>query len=487
MTTPIGRSAPGAMLLGHRYQHTIAWRQALRALAPGSTTERFGVEARDAYAYDDVVTSGPAESAYQQAKFVVDGTAGFTLDWLTTGYGQKNQSMAQRALTTFERLSAYGAVSLALFTNRELDAESSWLGAYRSADATIGMAARRLLAGERSDDAALQALEKLRNHLGCDSEAFLRLLDAWQLRWSHSLPDAEEMAQAQMRAHGLRDTPDALAAGVGFIHDMVTRGVREIAIADLAERIDSLALRASPAMRVLSVSAVDVDPHRDIASVAIDVQAAFAGRRDEAARGLDDWGAVDAQLEAAVARLGTPSQSPVLIHAAARLPVWFRLGTLMRQVQGWTVACEHSGELYPSDGALQQSSSLHADMTGSGEGSGDDLIVIMSATYDIRGPVSRHLEHSSLQGARRLSLTLEPTGPAAIDGPAHARRTAADIKREVLTALEAHPADRVHLFMAAPKAIALLLGHSWHRLALVTMYEDLGPGRGYQPAFTVGP
>lgn len=47
-----------------------------------------------------------------------------------------------------------------------------------------------------------------------------------------------------------------------------------------------------------------------------------------------------------------------------------------------------------------------------------------------------------------------------------------------------HP-QRIHLFLAGPGGLALLLGHRWNRTRENVVYEHLGAGRGYTPAFTV--
>jgi hypothetical protein len=44
-------------------------------------------------------------------------------------------------------------------------------------------------------------------------------------------------------------------------------------------------------------------------------------------------------------------------------------------------------------------------------------------------------------------------------------------------------AQRIHLFMAAPQAIALMLGHHWNLTPPTTVYEHHPPG--YFPAIHV--
>ena len=43
----------------------------------------------------------------------------------------------------------------------------------------------------------------------------------------------------------------------------------------------------------------------------------------------------------------------------------------------------------------------------------------------------------------------------------------------------------VHLFLAGPMGLALLLGHRWNRVAATVVYEDLGASTGDVDAFTI--
>jgi len=48
-----------------------------------------------------------------------------------------------------------------------------------------------------------------------------------------------------------------------------------------------------------------------------------------------------------------------------------------------------------------------------------------------------------------------------------------------------HNARRLHLFLAVPHGLGLLLGHLWDRMPPTLLYEDLGAGNAYQPAFLI--
>ena len=45
--------------------------------------------------------------------------------------------------------------------------------------------------------------------------------------------------------------------------------------------------------------------------------------------------------------------------------------------------------------------------------------------------------------------------------------------------------EGVHLFQAGPLALAVMVGHLWNRMPTTQLYDDLGPGGGYAPTFSI--
>ena len=70
----------------------------------------------------------------------------------------------------------------------------------------------------------------------------------------------------------------------------------------------------------------------------------------------------------------------------------------------------------------------------------------------------------------------------AVAGAEEACALAIGIRNAVRQQVKGH--RRIHLFIAAPMALALLLGHRWNRLAPTVVYEDLA-ALGYEAAFFV--
>ncbi len=467
----------------------------MHALRPGSTATAVHIEAVAASHYDDVVVERSDGGTFVQAKFAVDPTDGFSVDWLIEPVGRKGASLAGRALAAHTILtSGGGRAELRLVTNRTLAADATWLSDFRGPDGTLGHAAGRLLDGATSHAAAAAGLVRLRDHLGCDDERLLALLRAWELRWSSDLGNETRLAKARMAALGLRDDDDAVRTGRDLVRRLVQQGVRRLDAAGVREAVDGLGLRLRPPAAVLSVSLIDAEPAAADADVRLDLRNAFAGRAGDAARGLapSEWALlVAAPIDAAVDSLEAAGDRRVLVRAAARLPVWFYLGSRMRQVRDWTVLAELRGDVYASDdgpsGAPQlaqpPAEGTARAVAGPADHGAADLHVAVSVTADISGAVEAHVTRAGPPGPV-LRLAVPAPGQHAVAGPAEAARLVDDVRARIAGAVRAGGHDRVHLYFASPRILPLMLGHRWNGLCVAVVYEDLVAG-GYAAAFEV--
>lgn len=485
MTSPTGRAARGASLLGDDYQHLLAWSEAVHAVREGSDATEFRIEAIDAGSYDDVsVLRRDGNHEHTQAKFAVNPTGGFSIDWLTkpTGSGSKRLSLSERALATHRELTGIGTPSLRLVTNRTPDAADEWLPLYRGHNGTLGHQARRLLTDQVKDPSAAAGragLTRLHDHLGCDEDEFLRLLDAWQLRWAADTDNEARVAKARMTALGLRDTDAALRDGRDYVRSLVTQGVRSLPVDTLRSQIDALDLRLRPPARVLSVSAIVRDPFAADADEHVDLMPP----EPDGHHAPDDT--VEQATTAAVDRL-RQGRGPgsVLVRATVRLPVWFLLGSLMKHVEDWTLSTEHAGAVWTSNDHRDAARHLQAGLeTGSGDS--HDLVVGISVTAEVRTDVRAHLAGTAQNSADALWLAVRRPGATWVTSTAQAAAIVDDARAAITEQLRKGSYERIHLFIAAPRYIPLFLGHRWNRLPEAVVYRDLGPGAGYEPAFTV--
>jgi hypothetical protein len=118
---------------------------------------------------------------------------------------------------------------------------------------------------------------------------------------------------------------------------------------------------------------------------------------------------------------------------------------------------------------------------------GTDLAVAVGVAVNPTTAVLAYIRGEGLSVDRLLTI-IPATGAddQAIANAGQAVAYAQTIRDLIREDLENHPdAARIHLFLAGPGGLALLLGHRWNRTRPTIIYEHLGPGRGYTPAFTV--
>lgn len=116
-------------------------------------------------------------------------------------------------------------------------------------------------------------------------------------------------------------------------------------------------------------------------------------------------------------------------------------------------------------------------------GQGNELAVAVEVATGIHEDVLAHLR--AARAPVGTLLVLRPPDGArdkAVAGARGANGLAVSLRDAVRR--EARSAPRVHLFLAVPMGLALLLGHRWNRVAPTTVYEDLASD-GYEAAFEV--
>ncbi len=484
-----GRSASGARLAGDDYQHLVAWCWTLRALLPGRAIAAIEVEAPDAGNVDDVVLEHQKPPHhYLQVKFAVDATSPVNTAWLTRPTPSDGPSLLQRFHASWQRLRAdAGGVEpvMWLVTNRDLDPADPALTGRDGRTQTIA----RALAVARPGSAAGHARAEWAMHLGVDEDELLTMLGS--LRFDTGRGDAAERQHAAdlMVAQGLRADEQAVALGIATVRAWVADGRRRFDLAELRAEVDRLNLRVMDPSCVLLVQAIDRHPHPEDATATLDWVDLFDGDDPFTRRRPRDPAAWEMrmrpELRTAVDRLRALECQRVLVRGALRLPAWFTVGNTCAAVTGMTVACQQGGRLWASDEPAAGDNRLTVQETATGPGG--ELAVALAITTDPTDDI-----HDYLAAVRLPVGTLATIAPAAgagnqaITGPGHAVAVALAVRDEVRRLARVTGAQRLHLFLACPGGLALLLGHWWNRVPTTQLYEDLGAGRGYSPAFLLG-
>ncbi|MGH3874696.1 MAG: SAVED domain-containing protein [Pseudonocardiaceae bacterium] len=482
-TGPASRS--GVRRFGDHYQDLIGWIAALRVLHPGNDFHRVEIEVNGVGNIDDVVlrsTSG--RHRYTQVKWTTNSTNMIDNEYLIKQDSDTSKSLLQKFFTSWKKL-ANGAEPpvMELVTNRVLDPADPLLSLLDGRTDLLNPAARRAsprtLAGKR--------LAEWAAHLRCTSEEVVDMLDNLLFKPGQSVNGECDRAQSLMLANGLLGDADALDRGVGMVTGWVLHGRRQITPDDINTEIDRLRLRAGDPRAVLLVQAINRDPNPEDALVALDWVDLYEGDSPPTRRQPRDpvgWATMSAELDRAVARLSTQRLRDVVVRGAMRQATFFAVGARLAQVTGTNITYIQHGTPWPSDAPRvavppPEQSLIPID-------AGADLAVAMGMTVDPTPAVTKYL--NTVRLPVRSLLVLMPSEGAhdqSVAGPGQAVAYTQALRNAVRAQLETAPSDQVHLFLAGPGGLALLLGHRWNRVAPTTVYDDLGPGRGYVEAFTV--
>ncbi len=491
MTTPEPEPAAGslsrvgALRSGFHYQDLIAWSAALRVLQPSGGYNQLEIEVNGAGNVDDVILRAiAARHRYAQVKWAAK-TADLINDGYLTDVPAKGKSLLQKFYGSWELLRDRDDVppSLELTTNRALDPADPLLSLVDGRSDSLNPAARlappTTPAGLRISDWA--------THLKCDRDDVLAMLDGLLFKVGLTVSSEQDRAQALMLANGLQADKEALDRGVALIDKWVRDGRRILTREDIRKEVDRVNLRADDPRAVLLVQAIKREPHPDDAAVVLDWVDLYDGdsppmRRQP--RDPADWATMSNDIDQAVGTLTAQGHADIVLRGFMRQATFFTVGARLAQVSGTTITYLQNGNAWASN-AKHVSVPAPSNVT-TVVGAGHELAVAIGMTVDPTTAVTRYIEDANLQIDR--VLTLLPADGAhdqSVAGPGEAVAFAQALRNAVRQDLERKPATRVHLFLAGPGGLALLLGHRWNRVAPTTVYEDLGAGHGYVPAFKV--
>lgn len=476
-------SPSGARLLGDDTQHAVAWYHALRAINPREDIESVTVEAAQAGNVDDVVValrSGLKD--YIQVKASVTAVSPASIEWLT-GNGGHGPDILGKFHATFTDLSSPGrAPRLQLVTTRSIDPRDPVL-TLRDRTDRVAERLRRASTGP-----AAKARRELAQHLGISEEELCVFLDHLRIR-----TDASEAAWHEHIAHlslalGLHYDETAFRLGLAEVRDWVKTSRAARTAAQIESAVARLGLQQAEPWNVLVIQALDYEPETFDAAAVLDWVDYFDGEEARTRRGLKDPSEWNRSLRPDLARAEAklrPGNKRILVRGMARLPVWFAAGTHFPRTRGYHVALiQVAKELWSSDAPLPDPLPAIETTVARAPVEGGELALSIAASADPAQDVARHLAAQSPDAGHLVLALRSGVGSQSIHGPTHAWGTAVALRDEVRRIAAQYQLTKVHLFLAAPAGLALLLGHVWDRVPDTDVYEDLGV-RGYQAAFHI--
>lgn len=480
-------SASGVRRGGDSFQDLFVWGGAMRVIGPRSPFSQLEVESKDATHVDDLVlrlAAGDRGNLYTQVKWATN--TAFLLDETYLLERKKNgKSVLEKLYVSYVQLSANGAVpQLRMITNRPLDSAHPLLGHVDGRTDLLMPHAGQ--AGATS--AAGKAVDAWADHVGALRAELLEMLEHLQFHPGRTVNAERDYVRVQMVVAGLDDSDAALDHGLNTVAGWVEGGKRVVTAKDIHEAVDRLGLRRVDPSAILVVQSIDFAPHADEATVALDWLDLFDGDTPWARiqpRDPGSWEQMDRDLADAAETLEGQGWRSTLVRGEMRQATFFRVGTALPAVRQHTLRYLQSRQLWSTDTPKSPIGAPRVHRTSLGLGS--DLAVAVGVAVDPTDEVVGYLRAAAIPVDHLLTMT--PTSGAddqAIKGPGQAVAYAQQIRDLVRGELGRHPdVQRIHLFLAGPGGLALLLGHRWNRTRQTVVYEHLGTGRGYTPAFTV--
>ena len=285
-----------------------------------------------------------------------------------------------------------------------------------------------------------------------------------------------------MLVTGLRGDTQALAAGADWVAEQVVAGRRTLDRPMIENAVESRALQAGPARSVVSIATLKPDPIATQAQYALDWVDRFDGpdaytkRRPKLPA---TWQQLQADIEAIPGHLGDATH--VVVTGTLRQATAFAVAASLRMVTNMDIATVQRGAIWSSN--VNYHTPIEPQVVEYEIGQGRDLAIAIQVATPIASDVRDFLRAQHLPVERLVVLT-PATGARdnAVGSPEAACALAIGLRDVTRLTSRGHP--RVHLFLAGPIGLALLLGHRWNRIAPTTVYEDLA-ALGYEPAFTI--
>lgn len=489
MNADRGPAASGARLLGDDYQHLLTWLHAAQLVHRDPRVTRVELEKHDAGNVDDLVVHRRDEpTLYHQVKFTTQPGDALSAEWFTD-VGSGTTSPLQRFNRSFDKLTVNGTPpEMVLHTNRLPAANDPILGCLDGTSELLVPKLRR--ATPRSAAGKVRSLWA--QHVGISEEALLTMLGSLRIRAAQaSLNDLQERCRWVMDAVGMIATLDAVDKGMLAARRWAQTGVRDVLSATITQLIEDLQLRSKEPVATVLIQAIDHDLWPETATVAVDWVDGFKGqlppeRRDTTTPEL--WmERFSPELQRAADHVRRLGFKRVRIDGAFRLATAIHAGYVFSDVRGFRVSVPgRSGDGTWTGDIAADGSRLNPTITRTDHavGQGHELAVGLNVSGDLTAAVLRHLGNASTPVERLTVLSLPTVARDALADSAAVRGWAETVTDE-LRALAEDNWPRIHLFFYGPRAAAVLLGHHWNRMPPTQLWDDLGPGLGYTPAFAI--
>lgn len=468
------RSASGVRISGDDYQHLVAWVEAVPAMYARGPWATLELEAQVPASLDDVVIQSAAGNCrYVQAKYAADAQRLLGDELLLEVEGQTTRSLLQKLHAGWAKLRERGATgTIELVTNRSVDPAHEILRLLDARDDSL----RRIVDAPPTKGRLATALDVWARHLEVEREVLIEFLRCLRVKAGTGLGHLQEIAEAQMIAAGLVSSRTAVRQGIDAMRQLVTDDVGAITPDQLAERTEHMERTGTAHDALVVIEAIDDDEAAEAATHHLDWRDQYAeetvDRRIVPVGGEAAFQGFLADLRGLHEMLDEERLVRPLARGTLRMAGWFALGYALRAVDGFQLTVQRGPALTRSD-TKPSRLGLKVDATSLADEPGD-IAVTVGVSLDPTTAVQEFLESAGIAVTTMVGVTVE-SGPstAALQDSADAMAVVTAVRDGLRPYLGQ---GRAHLFLACPAGVAAMLGHTWHRLPSVTVYEHVGPG-----------
>lgn len=462
MTNVPKRNRSGVRGEGDDYQHLVTLNEVLRATR-GNGISAMTVEADGAGNVDDIVLHnqhGPFR--YTQVKHAVDAQTPVSAAYLLKPTRKGQRSLLRRFHDSWRDLRRNGRPEMFLVTDRGVDPH----------DDVFKMLDRKtsLLVPDFADKTFGAHRAAWANHLEIGEDELLELLGCLRFKTGREMVDERELAQIQLAALGLADDRRAIDSAMAFVREWVQQRDRTMRVDEMAAALTGRVGRQAEPRGLLVVEGIGDHTDPDMADVRLRFVELYDGDGPYTRTSLRDdvdWQeAVWPELRNAADTFKGRGIRDVVVDGAMRLPMWFGVGCALRGVEGFNVSMNQNGQIWSSaDFGISPAMAIEAE-----EISGDPRVAVVVSIATDASKVA--LEHAKSLGVGRVVLVAPESGArngVVQDGPT-ASAMAEGIRNAVRDNLDGRTLE-VHLYLATPAGLALVLGNRWNRLRPTVVYE----------------
>lgn len=187
---------------------------------------------------------------------------------------------------------------------------------------------------------------------------------------------------------------------------------------------------------------------------------------DRAMRTVAEWAVLVRQAET-IAGFIMDSRSRRSIHldGKQRMSMAAMLGFVFSAAKGFTLEVEHNGVIYRTDNHTRAERQFFKEQVQSGQAGGEGVVCIGFPT-----PVGKDVGLAAIGSLQAFPLlTLESTG--VVSDIATLNAAVAEAKTALVRFRSENALTRLHMFVKAPSAFAIALGHRLNGIAELKLYD----------------